>query len=87
MRDVSSPAEPAGRETAQTLDRGLQVLQLLGEPGAQGGLTVTELAERLGVGRTVVYRLVSTLARREFVTRSADGRVRLGLAMTRLPTR
>jgi DNA-binding IclR family transcriptional regulator len=84
VRDVSSPAEPAGRETAQTLDRGLQVLQLLGEPGAQGGLTVTELAERLGVGRTVVYRLVSTLAAREFVTRSADGRVRLGLAMTRL---
>lgn len=80
----ASAPEPVGRETAQTLDRGLQLLQVLGSPGAQGGLTVTELAERLGVGRTVVYRLVSTLAGRDFVTRSADGRVRLGLAMTRL---
>lgn len=83
MGSASAP-EPVGRETAQTLDRGLQLLQVLGSPGAQGGLTVTELAERLGVGRTVVYRLVSTLAGRDFVTRSADGRVRLGLAMTRL---
>src|SRR5690606_11633975 len=80
----ASAPEPVGRETAQTLDRGLQLLQVLGSPGAQAGLTVTELAERLGVGRTVVYRLVSTLAARDFVTRSADGRVRLGLAMTRL---
>lgn len=80
----ASASEPIGRETAQTLDRGLQLLQVLGSPGAQAGLTVTELAERLGVGRTVVYRLVSTLAARDFVTRSADGRVRLGLAMTRL---
>jgi hypothetical protein len=80
----ASAPEPIGRETAQTLDRGLQLLQVLGSPGAQAGLTVTELAERLGVGRTVVYRLVSTLAARDFVTRSADGRVRLGLAMTRL---
>lgn len=80
----ASDSEPVGRETAQTLDRGLQLLQVLGSPGAQAGLTVTELAERLGVGRTVVYRLVSTLAARDFVTRSSDGRVRLGLAMTRL---
>src|SRR5690606_29705231 len=44
----ASAPEPIGRETAQTLDRGLQLLQVLGSPGAQAGLTVTELAERLG---------------------------------------
>ena len=46
-------------ETSQTLDRGLRVLDVLA--AAPGGLTVTELAARLEVNRTVVYRLVSTL--------------------------
>ena len=41
------------------------------------GLTVTELAALLGVGRPVVYRLVATLEARDFVTRREDGRIRL----------
>lgn len=69
---------------AQTLDRGLQVLLALGTPGRVRGLTVSELAAELGVGRAVVYRLVATLEARDFVVRSADGRVRLGLGVTRL---
>ncbi|MFD0822178.1 helix-turn-helix domain-containing protein, partial [Micromonospora zhanjiangensis] len=54
-------AEAGGRtgETAQTLDRGLRLLHLVAD--APGGLTVTEAAARLGVGRTVVYRLVGAL--------------------------
>lgn len=71
-------------ETAQTLDRGLQVLQLLGAPGGHGGLTMSELADELGVGRAVVYRLVATLLGREFAVRGPDGRVRLGPAVARL---
>jgi DNA-binding IclR family transcriptional regulator len=73
-----------GGETSQTLDRGLAVLQLLGSREHVGGLTVTELAAALGVGRPVVYRLVATLEARDFVRRREDGRVRLGLAITRL---
>jgi DNA-binding IclR family transcriptional regulator len=73
-----------GGETSQTLDRGLAVLQLLGSHEHAGGLTVTELAAELGVGRPVVYRLVATLEARDFVRRREDGRVRLGLAITRL---
>ena len=46
-------------ETSQTLDRGLTVLELLSD--SSDGLTVTEIAARLGVSRTVVYRLVVTL--------------------------
>ena len=41
-------------ETSQTLDRGLRVLKLLAD--TDHGLTVTELSNKLGVNRTVVYR-------------------------------
>ena len=81
---TSEGVEGSRPETAQTLDRGLQVLLLLGSPGHVRGLTITEIAGELGVGRAVVYRLVATLEARDFVTRGGDGRVRLGLGVTRL---
>ncbi|MFX0537784.1 IclR family transcriptional regulator [Ornithinimicrobium sp. Y1847] len=71
-------------ETAQTLDRGLQLLELLGGSAASGGMTISTIADRLGLSRAIVYRLVATLQAREFVTRAEDGRVRLGLGVTRL---
>lgn len=71
-------------ETAQTLDRGLALLVLLGTPGHLRGATISELAAELGLARPVVYRLVATLQARDFVTRGRDGRVRLGLGLTRL---
>ena len=46
-------------EKSQTLDRGLYVLELLAS--TPEGLTVTEIAATLSMGRTVVYRLVVTL--------------------------
>ena len=66
-------------ETSQTLDRGLRVLEVVAE--SPDGLTVTELAAALGIGRTVVYRLVVTLEQHAFLRRSADGRCRLGLGI------
>ena len=69
-------------ETSQTLDRGLRVLDVLAS--APGGLTVTELATRLDVNRTVVYRLVSTLEQHALVRRSARGRLHVGLGMLHL---
>ena len=66
-------------ETSQTLDRGLRVLEVVAE--APEGLTVTELAAALGIGRTVVYRLVVTLEQHALIRRSADGRCRLGLGV------
>ena len=83
LRDMPTPQEPRP-ETAQTLDRGLQVLLELGRPGGAGGLTVSELASRLDVARPVVYRLVATLEARSFVSRGGDGRYRLGLGVARL---
>lgn len=69
-------------ETSQTLDRGMRVLGLLGE--TPGGLTITEVANRLEVNRTVVYRLVSTLEQHALVRRDVRGRLHLGLGVLRL---
>ena len=66
-------------ETSQTLDRGLRVIEAIAE--SADGLTVTEIAQSLGIGRTVVYRLVVTLENHAFLRRAADGRCRLGMAV------
>ncbi|MFB9239985.1 IclR family transcriptional regulator [Plantactinospora siamensis] len=70
---------------AQTLDRGLRLLHLVAE--APGGLTVTEAALRLGVGRTVVYRLVGSLSEHGMVRRDPNGRLRLGVGVLHLARR
>lgn len=80
---VSTPEKaPTAPETAQTLDRGLGVLELVS--AAPAGLSISALATSLGVSRAVVYRLVATLQARDFVARSPEGLVRLGLGVTRL---
>lgn len=66
-------------ETAQTLDRGLRLLRLVAD--TPGGLSMSEAAQALGVGRAVVYRLVATLAAHSLVRRDRGGRVRLGTAV------
>jgi DNA-binding IclR family transcriptional regulator len=65
------------RETSQTLDRGLTVLELLA--AQPNGMTVNEIAGSLHVGRTVVYRLIATLEDHRLVRRDHDGRARLGV--------
>lgn len=69
-------------ETSQTLDRGIQVLRVLAETST--GLTVTELAGRLGVNRTVVYRLVATLEQHRLVRRDSGARLHVGLGVLHL---
>ncbi|GAA2600416.1 MULTISPECIES: IclR family transcriptional regulator [Streptomyces] len=66
-------------ETSQTLDRGLRVLKLLAD--TDHGLTVTELSHKLGVNRTVVYRLLATLEQHALVRRDLGGRARVGLGV------
>lgn len=75
---------PIRPETAQTLDRGLWILEILGSSEGHSGLTISQLASRLQVGRSVIYRLVATLLARGFATRATDGRVRLGPTLGRL---
>ncbi|GAB2942426.1 helix-turn-helix domain-containing protein [Micromonospora polyrhachis] len=77
-------ADRAG-ETAQTLDRGLRLLHLVAD--APNGLTVTEAAARLGVGRAVVYRLVGPLTGHGMLRRDGAGRLRLGVGVLHLARR
>jgi DNA-binding IclR family transcriptional regulator len=72
-------------ETSQTLDRGLRILDLLAHTPA--GRSVAELAVDLGVGRTVVYRLLATLEAHQLVRRDSAGRVALGTGALRLAGR
>ena len=74
----------AAQETAQTLDRGLRLLHLVADTP---GLTVTEAAARLGVGRAAIYRLVGALAGHGMVRRDAAGRLRLGAGLLQLARR
>lgn len=69
----------------QTLDRGLQALKIVSE--ARGGLSVAALAERLGVHRTIAYRVVATLQAHHLVIRAADGLIRLGSGVLVLAAR
>ncbi len=77
--------DTARPETAQTLDRGLRLLHLVAE--TSGGVTVTEAAQNLGVGRAVIYRLVGTLAEHGLVRRDKAGRLRLGAGVLQLARR
>lgn len=72
-------------ESAQTLDRGLRLLTLVAETPA--GVTVTEAAAALGVGRAVIYRLTTTLQEHHLVRRDAEGRLRLGIGLLHLARR
>jgi DNA-binding IclR family transcriptional regulator len=73
---------PHSPEISQTLDRGLRALAELADAAA--GLTVTELAERLGVTRTIVYRLLSTLELHGLARRDTSGRARLSIGVLAL---
>ncbi|GGA72898.1 hypothetical protein GCM10011490_24600 [Pseudoclavibacter endophyticus] len=75
--DARAASTTGARSThSQTLSRGLQALELLGE--ANGPLTIAEVAEGLGLHRSVVYRILRTLEDHGLVSRDASGRLRLG---------
>lgn len=66
---------------SQTLARGLTALQLVA--AAPGGMTVQQVADQVGVHRTIAYRLLTTLSEHRFVAKGEDGRYRpaAGLAV------
>jgi len=68
-------------EIAKTLDQGLELLRVVSDEGPG---TVADLAERSGLNRTVVHRLVTTLERRRYVQRDDRGDVGLGPALIEL---
>lgn len=73
----------ADRYTVPGLERGLRILSEFSR--SEPTLTAPELARRLGVPRSTVFRLLVTLENMGFVERTPDGRShRLGLAVLRL---
>jgi DNA-binding IclR family transcriptional regulator len=71
-----SAVTPPRRDSVQSLDRSLDLLEALA-PG--GELGVTELANRTGLVPSTVHRLLATLVKRGYVAQSAEsGRYRLG---------
>jgi DNA-binding IclR family transcriptional regulator len=72
---------PAERLTAgsQTLARGLTALQAVAT--SPTGLTAQQVADQVGVHRTIAYRLLSTLAQQRFVVKGEDGKYRPAAAL------
>ena len=61
---------------SQTLSRGIRILEILAE--VRDPLSIDDTAGRLGVHRSIAYRLVRTLEEHGLVERDPAGRVRLG---------
>jgi DNA-binding IclR family transcriptional regulator len=72
----------AAATPSQTLSRGIRILEILAD--AREPLSIDETARRLGVHRSVAYRLVRTLEDHGLVTRDAAGRIQLGARMAAL---
>ena len=73
------------RESSQTFDRGLRLLELLA--ATDDAVTVTALADALGAARPVVYRLLVTLEAHGLAAPDESGGYRLGLGMLRFAGR
>ncbi|MEV0084513.1 helix-turn-helix domain-containing protein [Saccharopolyspora sp. NPDC050642] len=69
-------------ELSKTLDRGLSLLELLGDAGLP--LTLTEVAERADLHRTIVHRLLRTLEAHGLVARDKHLRWAPGIGLVRL---
>ena len=79
MTDPGNPTAGSGAPGSQTLARGLNALQLVAS--SPTGLTVAQVADDIGVHRTIAYRLLSTLAQFRFVAKGEDGRYRPASAL------
>jgi DNA-binding IclR family transcriptional regulator len=67
---------------SKTVDNGIRILKTLA--GHPRGLTTTELASTVGLHRTGIYRLLTTLTSHGLVSQASDGRYQLGLTMIEL---
>ncbi|MHA7222720.1 IclR family transcriptional regulator [Arthrobacter sp. RHLT1-20] len=69
-------AASAQASPSQTLSRGIRALEILAE--AQQPLTIAELADAMGVHRSVAYRILRTLEDHSLLVRDDSGRVQPG---------
>lgn len=77
--EVDSDAQGGG---VQSVDRALQILEILARQGDAG---VSEIAEEMGVHKSTVSRLVGSLVNRELVRQNSErGKYQLGFGILRL---
>jgi DNA-binding IclR family transcriptional regulator len=79
---MAADAPPTGAPASQTLSRGIRMLEILAD--AREPLTIDQLAGRLGVHRSVAYRLLRTLEHHRLTVRDATGRISLGARLAAL---
>lgn len=72
----------ANPPASQTLSRGIQILEVLAD--ARDPLAIDDIAQRMDLHRSVVYRLLRTLEDHGLVTRNAAGRIALGARLAAL---
>jgi len=77
--EASTGAAPNGAPGSQTLARGLTALQAVAT--SRSGMTVQQVADHIGVHRTIAHRLLSTLAQFRLVAKGEDGRYRSAAAL------
>lgn len=85
-RHGEHPAGAERRYRVRSVERALDVLELLADAGSEGQ-RLAELARELGTSKSTVLALLRTLAARGFVAELGTGRSRrygLGLALARL---
>jgi DNA-binding IclR family transcriptional regulator len=75
---AAAPAGTAPQQASpsQTLSRGIRALEILA--AAQNPLTIAELADAMGVHRSVAYRILRTLEDHSLLVRDDAGRVQPG---------
>jgi IclR family acetate operon transcriptional repressor len=80
--DVLEPAIPNGsdRYSIRAVDRALDILDALA--GAEGGISLIDLAKTIGLPRSSVFRYLSTFERRGHVIRSGNDVFKLGAGRT-----
>lgn len=72
----------ASAPASQTLSRGIHILEILADAGEP--LSIDEVSRRLGVHRSIAYRLLRTLEGHGLVVRDSGGRLALGGRMAAL---
>lgn len=75
----SEAAQPREDKGVQSIDRALDIIEVLAEE--QDGLGVTELANRVKLHKSTAHRLLSTLVRRNYVEKTEAGMYRIGLKL------
>ncbi|WP_426990351.1 IclR family transcriptional regulator [Pseudarthrobacter sp. Y6] len=76
MTPTAVPAGAAQASPSQTLSRGIRALEILA--AAQAPLTIAELADAMGVHRSVAYRILRTLEDHSLLVRDDAGKVQPG---------